>query len=144
MTAEQKDFLAGINSAKIFIIGGEAAVTTKVENELKSYGTVERIYGANRYETSVNIARMFFPTAKYAVLAYGENFPDGLSGGPLAKSMNAPLILTSNARINYAKSYAESTGIRSGVVLGGSGLISDESVKSVYRLGNQEVIVLTR
>ena len=144
LTAEQKTFLEGIDNAKIYIIGGEAAVTLRTENELNEFGSVERIYGANRYETSVNIAKEFFPNAKYAVLAYGQNFPDGLSGGPLAKNMNAPLLLSYNTRSDYAKAYAESIGIRSGVVLGGSGLISDKSVNMIFALGNQKIIVSTR
>lgn len=144
LTAEQKTFLEGIDNAKIYIIGGEAAVSLRTENELNEFGSVERIYGANRYETSVNIAKEFFPNAKYAVLAYGQNFPDGLSGGPLAKNMNAPLLLSYNTRSDYAKAYAESIGIRSGVVLGGSGLISDKSVNTIFALGNQKIIVTTR
>ena len=129
---------------KFYIIGGTAAVNARIENALKEYGTTERIEGATRYYTSVNIAKKFFPDATCAVLAYADNFPDGLSGGPLAYRLRAPLILTMNGKQSVAVNYAGEKGIRYGVVLGGSTLISDKIVRTVFRLPEDYPIMVIR
>ena len=132
LDAKQKEFLAATSGTK-YIIGGPNAVSEKIENTLKTYGSVKRIGGANRFETSVLLAEEFFSSPTSAVLAYSANFPDGLSAGPLAASLNAPLILTdsnNSAAANYAKKY----GIRSGFVAGGNILISDKAVHNIFNM----------
>lgn len=128
---DQKEFLES-SSGKFIIIGGESAVNAEIEAELGEYGTVERIGGANRYETSVLVAQRFFRDPKSAVLAYAQKFPDGLCGGPVAYNLKAPLILTATGKEAAASEYAEKAGVTNGVVLGGSGLISDETARKIF------------
>jgi putative cell wall-binding protein len=142
LSTTQKAFLESLNGNKIVIIGGTAAVNTRIENALKAYGTTERIEGATRYYTSVNIAKKYFPDATCMVVAYADNFPDGLSGGALAYSLNAPLILTMNGKQAAAVSYATEKNITSGVVLGGTSLISDAVVKKVFNMDASAVIAI--
>lgn len=129
---EQKTFLSSAACENIYILGGYGAVDTKIENELATYGSVKRIGGNDRYETSVKIAETFFPNATSAVIAYAKNFPDGLCGGPLAFNMGAPLILTRTGNEAMAVDYASHVGIKSGIVLGGPGLISDDTAKKIF------------
>jgi putative cell wall-binding protein len=80
------------------------------------------------------VAEEFFPDdCNSLVLAYGQNFPDGLSGGPLALSLDAPLILTTNDKANYteAAEFARKKSVQNVVVLGGTTLISDETVQRI-------------
>ena len=98
-----------------------------------------RISGANRYETSVKIAEAFFSKPTQIVLAYGQNFPDGLCGGPLAMCLGAPLILTSNESPWDADDYVN--GIYTGAVTGGSGRISDDTVRQIFDLAPGTPIV---
>ena len=81
LTQSQKEFLTSIPSSRIYILGGTAAVGEKLEAQLRCYGTVERIGGATRYETSVLVAEKFFPQPQAAVLSYALTYPDGLCGG---------------------------------------------------------------
>lgn len=54
-----------------------------------------RLGGANRYDTSVQIAKQGWPNGSaYVVLATGNNYPDALSAAPLAQNYNAPILLT--------------------------------------------------
>ena len=99
---------------------------------MKNYGETKRLSGATRYDTSVAIAKTFFPNATSAVLVYGENFPDGMCGGTLACSMGAPVLLTTNSKYAVAASYTTSYGIAGGVVLGGVKLISDSVVQKIF------------
>ena len=136
LKAEQKEFLASFGCDTIYILGGSSAVSEKIEGQLASYGPVTRISGKDRYETSVQIAEKFFPDADSAILAYAKNFPDGLCGGPLAESMDAPLILTQTGKEALPAGYTAKVGIGSGAVLGGEGLISDTSAKKIFGAGN--------
>ena len=140
LSQEQQAFLA-TTSGKFVIIGGEAAVSARLEAELDALGDVERVGGANRYETSVLVAKRFVPNPDAVLLAYARNYPDGLCGGPLAVSMNAALILTDNYAPGAADAYVD--GISSGIVVGGTGLISDEAVISVFDL-NADILIPTK
>lgn len=135
LSAGQKQYLSSVKGSKFYIIGGTSAVNNKMADTIKAYGSVERIGGANRYATSTMIADKFFDNPQYAVLAYGLNFPDGLSGGPLAMSLDAPLVLTATGSETTAAYYTKGEGIYSGVVLGGPGLISDGAVNTIFGSG---------
>ena len=139
LKAEQKEFLAN-SSGKFVIIGGTSAVSAKLESELKSIGTVERLGGATRYETSVLVAKRFVSNPDAAILAYAQNFPDGLCGGPLAYALNAPLILTDTKHPDAADAYIEN--IFSGIVVGGPGLISDDAVRNIFDLTSDTPITV--
>lgn len=125
LTENQKAFLETA-SGKFVIIGGTGAVSPQIEEALKSYGTVTRLSGGNRYQTSVKVAQYFFDAPGALVLAYGKNFPDGLCGGPLAYAAGAPLILTQSQSYNDALEYAITQGISQGAVLGGPSLIPED------------------
>ena len=132
LTAEQRAFLEQHEGGKFYVIGGEGAVSEKMADEIREYGSVERIYGNSRYETSVKLAEKFFSNAEVSVLASAKNFPDGLCGGPLAMSKNAPLILTATGKEAAAVEYMNKNNISIGAVLGGDSLISDEAVEEIY------------
>ena len=100
---------------------------------MKNYGETERIAGQNRFETSVKIAEKFFDSPESAVLAYAWDFPDGLCGGPLATTMNAPLILTMANYEESASNYVQFTGISHATILGGEKLIPDTSVDLIMK-----------
>ena len=132
LTEQQEDFLNNNKGGNFYIIGGESAINKKVESNVKKYGTVQRIGGADRYETSVLIAKTFFSEPTSAVVTYSQNFPDGLCGGLLAAGIEAPLILTKPGCEKNVKEYAKEKGISQGYVLGGNGFVTDESVWKIF------------
>ena len=140
LSAEAKAIAEGMS--KFYIIGGEGAVSADIAAELAAYGEVVRVSGKTRYETSVAVANTFFADVEEAVVANGKNFPDGLCGGPLAAAMNAPLILTADAKTDAAADYMAEMSVASGFVLGGTGALADESVVDVFALGNADEIIL--
>ena len=121
-----------LKGKKFYLIGGTGAVNTSLESYFKSLGSVTRIGGATRYDTSVNVAKTFFKEPKAAVLAFGANFPDGLCGGSLAYAMGGPLLLAANGKTAQSKQFVSDNGIYNGVILGGPALISDSSVYQVF------------
>ena len=56
--------------------------------------------GADRYEASAQISQeSFAPGVPVAYVASGLNFPDALSGAPVAGMGNAPMLLTDDDRL---------------------------------------------
>ena len=134
----QKALLKNMN--KIYIVGGEGAVSSAYETELAAYGMVERVFGSSRYDTSVEIAKAFSGSVDKIVVASGKNFPDGLCGGPLAAALNVPLILTRDNGADAAMEYAEENAVVGGYVLGGTGALTDDTVVDVFKLQNAQEI----
>ncbi|WP_059351872.1 cell wall-binding repeat-containing protein [Bacillus coahuilensis] len=97
---------------------------------------VERIQGNDRYETAVKISQQAFNTTETAVIARGDDFPDALSGAPLAYSLNAPILLTGKDTLN-TKTKAEllRLQVKEVVLLGSEGAISKHVQASIQQLG---------
>ena len=135
LNTEQKAYLNTLSTQKMYIIGGSGAVNTVVEKEIRSYGTIKRVYGQNRFTTSTAVAEEFFDKKEIEaiVLAYGLNFPDGLSGGPLALSLDAPLILVTTEDTAAAVTYMKNVGDVNVATLGGTALISDKAVNTIAK-----------
>lgn len=131
LSREYVDYLSGKNCS-FTIIGGTGAVNAGIEQDLRSYGNVVRIYGSTRQETAVEVAKKYFGTPDTAFLAYSRNFPDGLCGGPLAYAKGAPLLLVNEGKEAAAAGYVAEKEIRKGYVMGGTAVVSDASVKKVF------------
>lgn len=68
-------------------------------SEVYAQGKYERIGGSDRYETSIKISQNFSDKSEYAILVSGENFPDALCASPLSKKYNAPIMLTTEKKL---------------------------------------------
>lgn len=135
---KQINYLNSLKTKNIYLIGGEGVVSNEIAKVMKKFGKVERVSGDDRYETSVAVAREFFGDTSAEnstlVLVYGMNFPDGLSGGPLAASQNAPLILAENYdKVNKVVRKYAGNNVKHIDILGGHTLISDAFAKSLIR-----------
>lgn len=123
------------NVSKVYIIGLEAAVSKSVENTLKSKGiSVERLGGANRNQTSYDVANKISKIKNITSLAITNGTKgeaDSISIASTAARDGMPVILTNGKSIDYntknIKTYA----------IGGNAVISDKLVKSTNaeRLG---------
>ena len=142
LTEAQIEFLKSVESKKITILGGNAAVSAELEAAIEEVvgKDVERVFGETREETSVMIAKKYFPEAEMALITYSKMYPDGLAGGVLANVLGAPLLLTNSGKEDIANAYIEKTGIEAGCVLGGSAVITDETAKAVFGLPENAVI----
>jgi putative cell wall-binding protein len=135
LTDEQTTYINSLSKKNYYIIGGTSVVSVSIRNSLNiNNNTVARIYGQNRYETSVAIANQFFPNGSDAVvLAYGLDFPDGLCGAALAMTMESPLILVDGNNTSYAKEYVKYLDISKAAILGGTGVLPDSIVDAVIK-----------
>ena len=83
------------------------------------------------------VAKQFFKDPKALLLAYSQNFPDGLSAAPLAIRTGAPILLCANNKrtlVEYGRYVASLSGIKLGYIAGGPTLISDETALAVLGL----------
>ena len=136
LTDAQRSFLGGTSFANVYVVGGTGAVPSSIADEIKAVrpaANVERISGANRYATSIALARKFFPEAKCITIATGKNFPDGLTGGPLSFALSAPLVLTEDSASAYtvAAGYAREAGTEKYLVFGGAGSVPDNVINTI-------------
>lgn len=104
----------------LYTFGGKSSVAN-------DFG--KRIAGANRYETSEKIAEEF-GKSDVVVLASGTNFADALAAAPLAKKMNAPIVLVKKDSLseNAKKLVKEAKKV---YVIGGENTISNKLVNEI-------------
>lgn len=104
----------------LYTFGGKSSVAN-------DFG--KRIAGTNRYETSEKIAEEF-GKSDVVVLASGTNFADALAAAPLAKKMNAPIVLVKKDSLseNAKKLVKEAKKV---YVVGGENTISNKLVDEI-------------
>lgn len=104
----------------LYTFGGKSSVAN-------DFG--KRIAGANRYETSEKIAEEL-GKSDVVVLASGTNFADALAAAPLAKKMNAPIVLVKKDSLseNAKKLVKEAKKV---YVVGGENTISNKLVDEI-------------
>ncbi|WP_302328522.1 cell wall-binding repeat-containing protein [Salirhabdus salicampi] len=116
---------------KVTLIGGEGAVSSRIESEIKKIGVsnIERIAGSDRFVTSVKIAERYSNELDRGKVffASGVSFIDALPASPLAAMNEAPIILTQKDKIpssleNWVKN--QTNTINNVTILGGTGVIS--------------------
>lgn len=137
------DALADLDPTTVYVMGGTAAVSKAVADDLTGDYTVERIEGTNRYETAAAAGQAIADTddgvpattddgigstgddGLTAVLANGLNFPDAVSGGPIAFAGRLPVLLTPAGDLADATAAAiEDLGIEHVLIVGGTAAVS--------------------
>lgn len=103
---------------------------------------VTRISGKDRITTSVEISKSAYTTSENVVLASGFNFADALSAGQLASALDAPLLLSSQNKLDsQTKNEIERLKAKKVYVVGGDNAISKSGVDTTLK---SEKIDVTR
>lgn len=107
LPASTKAELARLSPNKVYVLGGNVAISQQAESEIAAASgvTPERLAGETRYDTAVVISQENFPSRRTLVyLATGQSFPDALAGAAAAGQTDSPVLLTSRTQL------AQSTG----------------------------------
>ncbi|WP_136708524.1 cell wall-binding repeat-containing protein [Agromyces sp. H66] len=128
-----------LNPGRIVILGGTGAISDDVARQLQTYttGGVTRLAGADRYATSVAISKANFDgDISVAYIANGTNFPDALSGAPVAAIQGGPVLLTPAGSLPSTV-VEELQRLRPDriVILGGPGAVSSAVETQLASLG---------
>lgn len=85
--------LDDVRAERIVIVGGTAAISDDVEQQLAATGRpVERIAGTDRYDTSARVATRII-SRESLWLATGTNWPDSLTAAATAAAVGGPVLL---------------------------------------------------
>jgi putative cell wall-binding protein/outer membrane protein assembly factor BamB len=99
----------------------------------------DRLTGVDRVETSVEISNKSFAapdSSDVVVLATATNYPDALAGGPLARRLDAPLLLTApDALSPGTRAEIERLGASRAVLLGGTAALSQAVENELVAMG---------
>jgi putative cell wall-binding protein/beta-lactamase class A len=89
--------------------------------------TVNRLWGKDRFETSLEILKSGWTSSDTIILATGNDFPDALCAAPLAKKYNAPILLTDGQHLSdNALTYLKSMNAKNAVIIGGPLVITSK------------------
>ena len=118
-----------LGAKNALIVGGEGAVSSNVESELKNIGimgtSISRFSGQTRYDTSIEVAKNIGTSNGY-FLASGQNFPDALSAASIAASKQMPIILTEKDYMEASvKQFVDNNKSKTSYIIGGEGAVSD-------------------
>lgn len=120
----------------VHILGGEQAVSAAAEATLVAAGyTVDRIAGANRYDTAAQVAarvRRAHPEGRLTMLANAGTYADAVTGGAYGAFAGIPIVLTDADALHPTTAAAlTALGTTETVVLGGTAAVSDAAADAV-------------
>lgn len=105
-------------------------------SELNKIG--ERLSGTDRIKTAVDISQSGWDQADTVVVAQAYNFPDALTGGPLAYKNDAPLLLTDKNKLTEStKDEIKRLKASNIIILGGKGAVSEGVSDAIEGMGLQ-------
>ncbi len=111
----------------VYILGGTGAVPEVMETELEALGitNIDRLAGANRFETNILILQRAGVSGKDLLICAANGYADSLS----ASAVGQPILLVGNSLTDAQKEYLES--IQSDIsgkcyAIGGTGVVSDD------------------
>lgn len=129
-----KTELARLNPARITLVGGSSALSEDLFAETSKLfpGKVDRVDGANRYDTNVRLVRTRFQQSSTVYVVSGENFADALSASAVAGSKKVPLMLVGKNAVSSGTlstlSYFHPKDI---VIVGGESAVSADVEKQI-------------
>ena len=127
----------------VYILGGEAAVSADVQDQLEDMGyTVERVQGEDRVGTAIAVTEFLIANGvdvTEVVLANDgsdDHFADALAGGAYAASVGAPVLLTGAAALHEdVAALLERLGDVEVLAVGGEAVLSADVLAAVEDLG---------
>lgn len=114
--------LSSVN--KVYIVGGENAISSKVENQLKNKGiSIKRLKGNDRLKTSYAVAKEISEIKPVSEIYLANGYKgeaDAMSIGSVANKKGQPIILTNGKEIPF------DTNKTKNYVIGGSSVMSND------------------
>ncbi|WP_122260720.1 cell wall-binding repeat-containing protein [Ornithinimicrobium cerasi] len=133
--------LTRLRPARIVVVGGAGAVGGTVLEALRAYtsGTVTRVAGNTRFDTSAAVSRNAFPSADIVYVSTGRNWPDALSAGAAAVVQGAPVLLSDTTSVP-AVVLAEIDRLNPSriVLVGGASAVSDTAAAQLGTIATTE------
>ena len=141
-----ESFITNDKPAKVYIVGGPGVLSDKVKTEVGSLAGdagITYFTGSDRFETEINIAKVFAANPDHIYIASGQNFPDALTGSTLAAQTGSPIILVDpgssvlpSPLVSYLQSLPASQGnnVPEITPLGGASAVPDSLVAGMQSI----------
>lgn len=129
LSAETEWRIQNLKPARVYIIGGNAAVSTKVERRIAqligSESNIQRIAGDTRYDTSLMVASSVSNPSDTVIVTTGTNYADALSISPYAFATGSPVVLSdpSSGLSDSVLKAIKKAGYKKAVVVGGTSAV---------------------
>jgi putative cell wall-binding protein len=134
--AETLAAIQAISPWRVVVLGGTGSVSEPVAQQLKrlTRGQIlERVAGANRYDTAARLAGYYPTTTSTVYVATGQGFPDALAGSAAAAAARGPMLLTSSTSLPTTTANAVARLQPSKVVVVGGGTVVSSKVVNQLR-----------
>lgn len=133
--------IEAMSPERIFVVGGPMAVSDQVVDELSAVAPVERLGGANRYQTAAIVADALFSDPSVVYLAYGYSYPEAVSAAVAAGSNAGPLLLTDDdTLVGSTRQYLKSLTDVEVVVVGDSSAVDEAVLEEIEALNSVSVV----
>ncbi|QCR18662.1 cell wall-binding repeat-containing protein [Agrococcus sp. SGAir0287] len=123
------DEIRSLRPTTIYVVGGTNAIPEAqidVLRGIESRPTVARISGANRYETSYQVATQRFSNPGAVYVATGGSYADALSAAAAAGSAGIPILLVDGTDATRLLQVVDQLNARRAILVGGTGVVSAE------------------
>ena len=120
----------------INIAGREKSVSENTKANIKkiSKATINRIGGANRYETSILLAK-YSGAKEVVVVASGEDFADALVAAPFSAKQKGAILLTNKDKLSdNAEKFIKDTKFNKSYVIGGEKSVSEKVIEQLTNI----------
>lgn len=128
----------GIHTAAVSVVDSAAVMSQPLTRTFRAWPapSVVRVSGLDRYSANTALSRSEFTSASTVVLVSGETWPDALSASPLARKLNAPVLLTrKGSLVGVTATELKRLKAKNVVIVGGSGSVSPAVVTALKSRG---------
>lgn len=128
-----EDVIKSSKASLINIAGGEKSVSESTKANIKkiSNATVNRIGGADRYETSILLAK-YSGAKEVVVVASGENFADALVAAQFSAKQKGAILLTNKDKLGQkTEQFIKDTKFNKSYVIGGEKSVSEDVINQL-------------
>lgn len=127
-----ENILGKTESKNNLIIGGKQSMNIP---DIKS----EQIGGKNRFDTSLKIAKKYFPDIKKTILASGDTYIDSLSASNLVGKENMPILLNNGNQLRKdVEEYIKNNKVSNVLLVGGTTTLPENIAQSVLQVINKK------
>jgi len=129
------DTIAGLGTTRVIIVGGDDGVSSAIESQLAADYAVERIAGADRFETAAKVAQRMVDdgaSSSEVFVCNGLGFADAASAAAVAYSAEMPILLVRPDGLPAATANAlEALGVTDASIVGGSAAVNDAVMAAI-------------
>ncbi|MBP3952634.1 cell wall-binding repeat-containing protein [Bacillus suaedae] len=130
------DEIKRLGAERVVLLGGEGAISAQTQRTLEQSGMiVQRVFGSNRFDTSVQIANEIGVGDELILVTGQETSPDSLAIAPYAGIRGIPMLLSSSQTLpREVHNYIKNNSVKNVTVIGGKSVISENILQELRLL----------